>query len=228
MTTTRQDTPFPNLCQFQFVDGRYCGLPSQSSSGGFCRSHNNLNRRKPPVEEDLTGIMMSLTSESGLDLHTALEKVFLALAGNRISARRAATFGYLAQLILSSQQEAARKSQPAAGSKPLGKPSRVVRLLPSIHHNLSTNLLSRIFSANFARNFPLSAIPAMFLRVATTTYAPDAMPTRTPLPVSIFPCAHIFAGALVLPNDRRTLTQSWMSEFSFFAIPLPRAPLHPL
>ncbi len=149
MTITRQDTPFPNLCQFQYVDGRYCGLPSQSSSGGFCRSHNDLNRRKPPVEEDLTGIMMSLTSESGLDLHKALEKVFLALAGNRISHRRAATFGYLGQLILLSDQEAAKNSQPVANAKPAekskpGRPSTSAGSAKPIDEAVIQDLLGKL------------------------------------------------------------------------------------
>src|SRR6266849_955008 len=103
MTIKRQDSPFPTLCQFQFSDGRACALPAAPSMNGFCRSHAALNRRKPPVEDDLSGIMSTLNSESGLDVHSALKEVFLALAGNRISPRRASAFGYLGFLMLLSK-----------------------------------------------------------------------------------------------------------------------------
>ena len=96
-------------------------MPAVTSSG-FCKSHADAIRYTPPAEEDLSAIMLSLTGESGLDVHTALEKVFLALAGNRITARRAATFGYLGQLILLSAQEPVEQSRPQSTEKT--KPSR--------------------------------------------------------------------------------------------------------
>ncbi len=101
MSTAYPTSNYANLCMFQHSDGRYCGLPSQSSSG-FCRTHSNLNKPKPPIEEDLTTAMLHLTSQSDLDVHAALQIVFKALVGNRITNKRAATFGYLGQLILMS------------------------------------------------------------------------------------------------------------------------------
>ena len=117
-----QDTPFPKLCEFQFADGRHCALPTVSSSG-YCRSHGDALRYKPPVEEDLYGIMMSVTTESGINMTEALEKVWMSLAGNRISTRRAATFGYLAQLILLSRPQAAETPQTAGKSQLSAKPN---------------------------------------------------------------------------------------------------------
>jgi hypothetical protein len=100
-------------------------MPAVTSSG-FCRSHGDLHRHKSPVEEDLYGIMLSLTGDSGLDVHVALQKVFLAFSGNRITARRASVFGYLAQLILLSapQSDGANdapsfKLKSAPSSKPI-------------------------------------------------------------------------------------------------------------
>jgi hypothetical protein len=83
---------------FQHSDGRYCGLPTNST--GLCKIHSKSLKPPAPVEEDLYVAMFDVTSESNFDAHAALKIAFRALAGNRISTKRAATFGYLAQLIL--------------------------------------------------------------------------------------------------------------------------------
>jgi len=103
MTTKRQDTPFPNLCQFVFSDDRQCSMPA--AVGNYCRSHAAIYKRRPPVEEDLSSEFAQYFSEKdgSLDVHRALERVFKALSANRITTRRAATFGYLGQLILLSK-----------------------------------------------------------------------------------------------------------------------------
>jgi len=103
MTTRRQDNPF-NLCHFEFSDGRQCCMPA--TNGDFCRSHaqrESFRRRR--VEEDLSSELSPYFSgpDSSLDVHRALERVFKALGANRITTRRAATFGYLGQLILLSK-----------------------------------------------------------------------------------------------------------------------------
>lgn len=96
-------------------------MPALSS--GYCKSHGDVFRLKEPLEEDLYGIMMSVTTESGINVAEALEKVWMALAGNRITSRRAATFGYLAQLILISRDDAKGLVDPARKSQPAPKPN---------------------------------------------------------------------------------------------------------
>jgi hypothetical protein len=102
MTVRREDSSYTNLCKFEFADGRLCCMPGLPSLNGFCKSHAALNRRKPPVEEDLTYELSQFFSpENGkLDVHAAMQYVFKAMCSNRISTRRAATFGYLGSLIL--------------------------------------------------------------------------------------------------------------------------------
>ena len=105
MTIRRQDNPY-DLCHFQFADGRQCCMPA--TSGNFCRSHAQLHgfrQRRTPSEDDLSSELAQFFSgpDSSLDVHRALERVFKALSANRISNRRAATFGYLGQLILLSK-----------------------------------------------------------------------------------------------------------------------------
>jgi hypothetical protein len=103
MTLKRHDTPFPNLCQFTFSDGRLCSMPA--TVGNYCRSHADMYKHRPPIEEDLSSELAQYFSEKdgSLDVHRALERVFKALSANRITNRRAATLGYLGQLILCSK-----------------------------------------------------------------------------------------------------------------------------
>ncbi len=144
MTMPRQDSPYSSLCQFQFSDGRQCSMPA--ASGGFCRSHASLNRRRAPVEEDLSSELSQFFSgpDSSLDVHRALERVFKALSANRITARRAATFGYLGQLIL--------LSKPGEESQTLSK--REVHKMCDI----TTTLLRTAYGPNSRR--PASPAPS--------------------------------------------------------------------
>jgi hypothetical protein len=64
------------------------------------------------------------TGAAGLDIHAALTTVFAALAGNRITAKRAATFGYLGQLILMSAPDSARKIEATQTSAAPAKPKK--------------------------------------------------------------------------------------------------------
>jgi hypothetical protein len=106
MTTKRSGSPF-DLCNFVFDDGRGCCMSSIPSLNGYCRSHGTVLKSRPPAEHN-----EDLLQEIGLfendppsedDVHRAMSRVFRALAANRISTRRAATFGYLAQLLLTSK-----------------------------------------------------------------------------------------------------------------------------
>jgi len=103
MTTKRQDSPFPDLCRFEFSDGRICSMPA--TLGTYCRSHAGLHKHRAPVEEDLSSELGQFFcgTDGSLDVHRVLERVFKALSANRITNRRAATFGYLGQLILLSK-----------------------------------------------------------------------------------------------------------------------------
>jgi len=106
MTTKRASSPF-DLCKHEFSDGRGCCMPAIPSLNGYCRSHASLLKSGAPVEhnEDLLQEIGLFNDDppSEEDVHRAMARVFRALAANRISTRRAATFGYLAQLLLTSK-----------------------------------------------------------------------------------------------------------------------------
>src|SRR5258708_17170541 len=106
MTTKRAGSPY-DLCNFVFADGRGCCMPSIPSLNGYCRSHGTVLKSRPPAEtnEDLLQEIGLFNDDppSAEDVHRAMARVFRALAAHRISTRRAATFGYLAQLLLTSR-----------------------------------------------------------------------------------------------------------------------------
>jgi hypothetical protein len=108
MTIKRAENPY-DLCQFQYADGRCCGLPTIPSGDGLCRSHASLKRFHPAPEEEAAPSFTDFASDppSEEDVHRAVGRIMQALAANRISTRRAATFGYLAQLLLTSTHDKA-------------------------------------------------------------------------------------------------------------------------
>jgi hypothetical protein len=109
MARRPQSSPF-DLCNFLFADGRQCCMPAVMD--GYCKSHGSMERfRRTKVEENLEGDICKLFGpDSHLDVRAALERVFKAFSANQISARRAATFGYLGQLILVAKHDAEKDS----------------------------------------------------------------------------------------------------------------------
>ncbi|HKI10889.1 MAG TPA: hypothetical protein VKA02_02160 [Candidatus Acidoferrum sp.] len=101
MTTKRTDNPY-DLCQFQFANGKCCGMPAHPNYNGLCLNHGTIHMRTAAREDDLYNELASPSGAflSQAEINQALGKLFEALAANRISTRRAATFGYLAQLLL--------------------------------------------------------------------------------------------------------------------------------
>jgi hypothetical protein len=144
MTTQRQDSNYMDLCKFVFADGRMCAMPGLPSFNGYCRSHASHGRPKPFSEENLIAeVLQFVDPQTGhINVHGALEQVFRAMAANKISTRRAATFGYLGQLIL--------LSDPAKTSKQ--KHMREVHDL----YNMTSNALRAIY---LRRSNPAQSAP---------------------------------------------------------------------
>ncbi len=82
-------------------------MPAIASLNGFCRSHASLHRSRANQEhnEDLSFTIPPFTNDPPTEdeVHSAMAKVFRALACNRISNRRAATFAYISQILLTSK-----------------------------------------------------------------------------------------------------------------------------
>jgi hypothetical protein len=101
MTTTRAENPF-DLCQFQFANGKCCGMPAHPKYNGLCLNHGTIHSRANAREDELYNLLVSpaggLLSQEEINL--ALVKLFEALATNRISTRRAATLAYIGHLLL--------------------------------------------------------------------------------------------------------------------------------
>jgi hypothetical protein len=101
MTVKRADNPY-DLCQFQFANGKCCGMPAHPKYNGLCLNHGTIHSRANAREDDLYNLLVVpsgglLTQE---EINRALGKLFEALAANRISTRRAATLAYIGHLLL--------------------------------------------------------------------------------------------------------------------------------
>jgi len=76
-------------------------MPAHPRFHGLCLNHGSLNRRGYEREDDLITFMAipSGTVLTQEEIQLALARVFEALAGNRISTRRAATLAYIGFLM---------------------------------------------------------------------------------------------------------------------------------
>jgi len=100
--SNRRNDPDYNLCQFQFANGKCCGMPAHPKYNGLCLNHGTINSRANVREDELYDYMTSPSGEplTQQEIQRALARVFEALAANRISTRRAATLAYLGFLML--------------------------------------------------------------------------------------------------------------------------------
>ena len=101
MSNQRID-PNYDLCQFQFANGKCCGMPAHPKYNGLCLNHGTIHKRATMREDDLYNELASPSGAflSQAEINQALGKLFEALAANRISPKRAATLAYIAYLLL--------------------------------------------------------------------------------------------------------------------------------
>lgn len=101
MSNQRID-PNYDLCQFQFANGKCCGMPAHPKYNGLCLNHGTIHKRATMREDDLYNELASPSGAflSQAEINQALGKLFEALAANRISTRRAATLAYIGHLLL--------------------------------------------------------------------------------------------------------------------------------
>jgi len=114
-------TCVPPHCQYRTESGRRCRLPVADPSSGLCLRHA-IHRRKVQDAADfaaaLTGPSDDFRTAAGI--HHSLSELYLLLAQNRISPRRAAVLTYISQLLLRTlpaieQERDAESSPDAAG-----------------------------------------------------------------------------------------------------------------
>ncbi|MGB7727049.1 MAG: hypothetical protein WBL50_03385 [Candidatus Acidiferrum sp.] len=112
MSNARAGDPY-NLCQCTFLNGRMCGLPAHPKHDGLCLNHARVESYKnEPREEDISAELCSVDSYvTQIGIHHSLGKLFNALAGNRISVKRAASLAYIADLLLRSQAGAKEEAR---------------------------------------------------------------------------------------------------------------------
>ena len=104
--STNDSGNYWNLCKYEFADGRCCAQPVAPNykAKGFCRSHGDLEKfRNRPAEELNEALFLDPFEHNPpteAEVQGALAVVFRSLAIGKISTRRAATLGYLGQLMM--------------------------------------------------------------------------------------------------------------------------------
>jgi hypothetical protein len=77
-------------------------MPAHPKYNGLCLNHGTIHKRATMREDDLYNELASPSGAflSQAEINQSLGKLYEALAGNRISPRRAATLAYIAYLLL--------------------------------------------------------------------------------------------------------------------------------
>jgi len=77
-------------------------MPAHPNYDGLCLNHGTIHMRTTAREDDLYNELASPSGAflSQAEINQSLRKLYEALAGNRISPRRAATLAYIAYLLL--------------------------------------------------------------------------------------------------------------------------------
>ena len=104
MTNTNSSTGLTPRCQFQFSDGRNCRMLRSPLHSSYCAFHARQElqflesqRLGGEISTSLHGNFLTAT-----DINHVLGKLFIAVAQNRISLRKAASLTYLGKALLSS------------------------------------------------------------------------------------------------------------------------------
>jgi hypothetical protein len=104
MTNNNSSTSIAPRCQFQFSDDRCCRMLRSPAHSSYCAFHARQERQLLESQRLGGEISTSLHGDflTATDINHVLGKLFIAVAQNRISLRKAANLTYLGKALLSS------------------------------------------------------------------------------------------------------------------------------
>jgi hypothetical protein len=88
-------------CAFRFANRHLCRFPMSPLSAPFCEKHSSFRPDDPDsinLAPALLGDLTELTT--ALDMQTALSKLFILLAQNRVTTKKASVLTYIIQQLL--------------------------------------------------------------------------------------------------------------------------------
>jgi hypothetical protein len=104
MTNENSTTGIAPRCQFQFSDDRCCRMLRSPAHPSFCAFHARQELQR--IESQRLGEEVSTSLHGNFltatDINHVLGKLFIAVAQNRISLRKAANLTHLGKALLSS------------------------------------------------------------------------------------------------------------------------------
>jgi len=177
--STNDNGTFWNLCKYQFANGRCCSQPIARNykAKGFCRSHGDLEKfRNRPAEELNESLFLDPFEHNPpteAEVQGALAVVFRSLAIGKISTRRAATLGYLGQLMM-------LKTSIRENRETLSMSTAFTQILNNFSVAPKSAPLTRAATPaadSTADSAPASALPA---NLSESLSAPTAQPAPIP------------------------------------------------
>jgi hypothetical protein len=104
MTNKNSSTSVTPRCQFHFSDGRCCRILRSPAHSSFCAFHARQELQLLESQRLGTEISASLHGDflTATDINHVLGKLFIAVAQNRISPRKASNLTNLGKALLSS------------------------------------------------------------------------------------------------------------------------------
>jgi hypothetical protein len=104
MTNENSSTDIAPRCQFQFSDDRCCRMLRSPAHPSYCAFHARQELQR--IESQRLGEEVSTSLHGNFltatDINHVLGKLFIAVAQNRISLRKAASLTHLGKALLSS------------------------------------------------------------------------------------------------------------------------------
>lgn len=98
------DQPTGNRCRYRTPTGRRCRAKRSSPSSQLCAHHRAMAKKAPldDIAADLTARLKDIRSsmQSAEGVHDSLAELYVLLAQDRVSPRRAAVLAYLSSLLL--------------------------------------------------------------------------------------------------------------------------------
>ncbi len=98
------DRPTGNRCRYRTPTGRRCRAKRSSPSSPFCAHHRAMAKKAPldDIAADLTARLKDIRAsmQSAEGVHNLLAELYVLLAQDRVSPRRAAVMAYLSSLLL--------------------------------------------------------------------------------------------------------------------------------
>ena len=96
-----QNEPGAASCVYRYANRHHCRLPVTPLSAPFCHRHASFRPKDPDSVNLAPALLGELTNlTTAVDMQSALSKLFILLAQNRITTKKASVLAYIIQQLM--------------------------------------------------------------------------------------------------------------------------------